>query len=82
MRELWGTIPAKVQLQSLFGACKIADFAFIPFSAASFVITPLVPGFSSLDVKPHSPGGTRRSERKSKNAERRSAARAQSFLNS
>jgi hypothetical protein len=47
-----------------FGACKIADLAFIPRSAASFVITPLVPGSPSLDVKPHSPGGTRRSERK------------------
>ena len=29
--------PGKVQLQSVFGACKIADFAFIPSSAASFV---------------------------------------------
>jgi hypothetical protein len=28
-----------------FGACKIPDFAFIPRSAASFVIAPLVPGF-------------------------------------
>jgi len=51
--------PGKVQLQPAFGACKIADFAFIPSSAASFVITPLVPGSPSLDVKPHSPGGTR-----------------------
>jgi len=36
---------------------------FIPRSAASFVITPLVPGFPSLDVKPHSPGETRQSEK-------------------
>ena len=41
-------------------ACKTANPAFIPHSAASFVITPLVPGSPSLDVKPHSPGGTRR----------------------
>src|SRR5262249_26311357 len=50
-------------------ACKIADFAFISRSAASFVITPLVPGFPSLDVKPHSPGGTRRSKGRTKKTE-------------
>ncbi|PYJ80175.1 MAG: hypothetical protein DME69_01835 [Verrucomicrobia bacterium] len=27
-----------------------------------FEVAPLVPGFLSLDVKPHSPGGTRRLE--------------------
>src|SRR5206468_719431 len=46
-----------------FAACKTAGMVFIPRSAASFVITPLVPGFPSLDVKPHSPGETRQSER-------------------
>src|SRR5947209_7117511 len=35
---------------------------FIPRSAASFVITPLVPGFPSHDAKPHSPGETRQQE--------------------
>src|SRR5437879_1653439 len=45
-------------------ACKIAEMLFIPRSTASFVITPLVPGLPSLDVKPHSPGETRQSERK------------------
>ncbi len=43
-------------------ACKITDLAFIPRFAASFEITPLVPGSPSLDVKPHSPGGTRRTK--------------------
>src|SRR5215469_13324269 len=43
-------------------ACKFAGMVFIRFSAASFVITPLVPGSPSLDVRPHSPGGTRRKE--------------------
>src|SRR5437588_7119769 len=40
-------------------ACKSGDLLFIPRSAASFVIKPLVPGYPSLDVKPHSPGETR-----------------------
>src|ERR1700675_4227541 len=47
--------------------------------AASFVITPLVPGSPSLDVKPHSPGETRHFERK-KSEFRRTKCRYSHFL--
>src|SRR2546423_8055978 len=40
-------------------ACKIRGLVVYSPLAASFVITPLVPGSPSLDVKPHSPGETR-----------------------
>ncbi|PYL72115.1 MAG: hypothetical protein DMF26_17405 [Verrucomicrobia bacterium] len=53
VRALPKALLAKLEISSLFKAPQRA-----------FEITPLVPGFPSLDVKPHSPGGTRRSERK------------------
>ena len=39
--------------------CKIGHLVFISHPQRVFEITPLVPGSPSLDVKPHSPGGTR-----------------------
>src|ERR1700730_4228075 len=60
-------------------SCKMCGSLFIPRSAASFVITPLVPGSPSLDVRPHSPGVTRQSERK-KSELRRTKCRYSHFL--
>ena len=40
-------------------ACKAAGLVFISAPQRVFEVAPLVPGFPSLDVKPHSPGETR-----------------------
>ena len=69
------------KLSEKVAACKICGSLFIPRSAASFVITPLVPGSPSLDVKPHSPGETRQSERK-KSELKKDEMSLQPFLNS
>jgi hypothetical protein len=50
---------AKLEISSLFKAPQRV-----------FEIAPLVPGSPSLDVRPLSPGGTRRSERKKQEGRR------------
>jgi hypothetical protein len=42
------------------GTCKVPRITFIPVPQRVFEVAPLVPGFPSLDAKPHSSGVTRR----------------------
>jgi hypothetical protein len=50
---------ARPAVASYHSACKRARMVFIPSPQRVFEMAPLVPGFPLLDVKPHSPGGTR-----------------------
>src|SRR5262249_21914372 len=67
-----GQSPASIP----YVTCKTENLAFIALFAASLVITPLVPGFPSLDAKLRSPGETRRSERKKQERRRMKCRKA------
>jgi hypothetical protein len=56
--------PARLAVWAQTLLAKVLSWRLLDAPQRVFEITPLVPGSPSLDARPHSPGGTRQSERK------------------